>query len=79
MNSFVEVAKGIKKPCWYFSDKYSELCQNNYGKFFANFTGKSNLKLNTQENWYSSHVTPFDSISNFYFFMLKNSEYNNVR
>jgi heme/copper-type cytochrome/quinol oxidase subunit 1 len=79
MNSFVEVAKGIKKPCWYFSDKYSELCQNNYGKFFANFTGKSNLKLSTQENWYSSHVTPFDNISNFYFFMLKNSEYNNVR
>ena len=79
MNSFVEVAKGIKKPCWYFSDKYLELCQNNYTKFFSNFTGKANLKLSNSENWYSSHVTPFDNVSNFYFFMLKNPEYNNIR
>lgn len=79
MNSFVEVAKGIKKPCWYFSDKYLELCQNNYTKFFSNFTGKANLKLNTSENWYSFHITPFDNVSNFYFFMLQNPEYNNIR
>jgi hypothetical protein len=79
MNSFVEVAKGIKKPCWYFSDKYAELCQNNYNKFLSNFTGKSNLKLATQENWYSFHITPFDNISNFYFSTLKNGEHNNLR
>ena len=79
MNSFVEVAKGIKKPCWYFSDKYAELCQNNYTKFFSNFTGKSNLKLANQENWYSFHITPFDNVANFYFTTLKNSEYNNLR
>ena len=79
MNSFVEVAKGIKKPCWYFSDKYAELCQNNYNKFLSNFTGKSNLKLATQEDWYSFHITPFDNISNFYFSTLKNGEHNNLR
>ena len=79
MNSFSEVAKGIRKPCWYFSDKYSELCQNNFNKFFSNFTGKSNLKLSNQENWYNLHITPFDNISNFYFISLKNSEYNNLR
>ena len=79
MNSFVEVAKGVKKPCWYFSDKYAELCQNNYNKFLTNFTGKSNLKLASQENWYSFHITPFDNVSNFYFTTLNNSEHNNLR
>ena len=79
MNSFVEVAKGVKKPCWYFSDKYAELCQNNYNKFLTNFTGKSNLKLANQENWYSFHITPFDNVSNFYFTTLNNSEHNNLR
>jgi heme/copper-type cytochrome/quinol oxidase subunit 1 len=79
INSFVEVAKGIKKPCWYFSDKYTELCQTNYNKFFTNFTGKLNIKLASQENWYASHVTPFDNVANFYFLTLKNTDSNNLR
>jgi hypothetical protein len=50
MNSIVEVAKGIRKPSWYFSEKYTELYKNNFDKFFNNFTGKSNLILSNQEN-----------------------------
>ena len=79
MNSIVEVAKGIRKPSWYFSEKYTELYKNNFDKFFNNFTGKSNLILSNQENWYNFHVTPFDNILNIYFTTLKNSEYNSLR
>jgi hypothetical protein len=50
MNSISEVAKGIRKPSWYFSEKYIELYKNNFDKFFNNFTGKSNLILSNQEN-----------------------------
>ena len=77
--SFAEVAKGVRKPCWYFSDKYAELCLNNFNKFFTNFTGKSNIKLANPEDWYSFHVTPFDNITNLYFTLLKSSSYNNLR
>ena len=79
MNSIVEVAKGIRKPSWYFSEKYTELYKNNFDKFFNNFTGKSNLILSNQENWYNFHVTPFDNILNIYFTTLKNSEYSSLR
>jgi hypothetical protein len=79
LNSFVEVAKGIKKPCWYFSDKYIDLCQQNYTKFFNTFTGKANLKLPSQDMWYVSHVTPLDNINNFYFSTFKYKEYTNIR
>lgn len=45
LNAFSEVAKGTRKACWYFSDKYVDLYQANLTKFFCNFTGKINLKL----------------------------------
>jgi len=79
INSFVEVAKGVRKPSWYFSDKYEELCKNNFNKFFNNFTGKLNLRLASQEDWYHSHITPLDNISNFYFISMQNTEYNSLR
>lgn len=50
MNIFVEVSRGIKKPTWFFSEKYPELFSNNHNKFLSNYTGKLNLKLNNSEN-----------------------------
>ena len=43
--SFIEVARGIRKPSWVFSDQYIDLLNQNYKRFYANFTGKINLKL----------------------------------
>jgi hypothetical protein len=43
--SFLEVARGIRKPSWAFSDQYLELLNQNYNSYFVNFTGKINLKL----------------------------------
>lgn len=45
MLSFIEVARGIRKPSWTFSDQYVELLRNNYRGYFSTFTGKSNLRL----------------------------------
>jgi hypothetical protein len=45
MLSFLEVARGIRKPSWAFSEQYLELLNQNYNNYFVNFTGKINLKL----------------------------------
>ena len=34
INSFIEVARGIRKPSWFFSEQYNELLKKNYDKFF---------------------------------------------
>jgi hypothetical protein len=45
MLSFIEVARGIRKPSWVFSDQYLDLLKQNYNNYFSNFTGKANLHL----------------------------------
>jgi hypothetical protein len=48
--SFIEVARGIRKPAWFLSEKYVEILKNNFNKFNMNFTGKANLKMSNVEN-----------------------------
>jgi hypothetical protein len=48
--SFIEVARGIRKPSWVFSDQYVDSLKANYQTFFANFTGKANLRLSNVED-----------------------------
>jgi hypothetical protein len=48
--SFIEVARGIRKPSWVFSDQYLDLLSQNYNSYFTNFTGKINLKLASVED-----------------------------
>jgi hypothetical protein len=48
--SFIEVARGIRKPSWVFSDQYLDLLNQNYNNYFTNFTGKINLKLASVED-----------------------------
>ena len=84
MTSFIEIARGIRKPCWFFSNHYRELLTNNYKTFTSKFSDSLILKLADSENWYSSHVTPVDNFLNlFYIFskksLLKSSEYDAVR
>lgn len=67
ITSFIEVARGVRKSSWIFSDQYQELLKNNYSNYFSNFTNQINLKLSDSDNWYSSHVTPMDNYFNFYY------------
>lgn len=62
VNIFIEIARGAKKPGWFFSEKYQELFENNFKKFHTSYTGKINLKLANSEKWYLVHPSPFDSI-----------------
>ena len=79
INSFIEMARGIRKPSWYLSDQYTDLLKSNYDNFLSNFTSKLNLKLANNDNWYSAHITPLDNIFNFYYLFSKNSKLSNVR
>ena len=76
--SFIEVARGIRKPSWFLSEKYVELLNNNYTKFCINFTGKANLKMSNVEEWYNSHIIPTDNFSNLYYLLKKDSRDSNL-
>ena len=50
MTSFSEVARGIRKAPWFYSDQFADLLKNNYKNFNMKFTTKSQLKLAEVEN-----------------------------
>jgi len=79
MLSFIEVARGIRKPSWVFSDQYVELLKNSYRGYFSTFTGKYNLRLFGVEGWYSAHVNPLNSTFNHYYLLSTNVAYANTR
>lgn len=84
MTSFIEVARGVRKPYWVFSDQYKDLLTNNYKTFLNKFSDQLSLKLADPENWYSSHVAPVDNFFNFFYIfskksLLKNHEYDSVK
>jgi hypothetical protein len=79
INSFIEVARGIRKPSWFLSEQYVDLLKSNYSQFYTNFTGKTNLKLVGSEDWYNSHVTPLDNFFNTYYIFSKNLNFSNLR
>jgi hypothetical protein len=49
INIFIEIARGNKKPAWFFSEKYQDLFESNYKKFYISYTGKANLKMSSSE------------------------------
>lgn len=84
MTSFIEVARGVRKPYWFFSDQYKDLLVNNYKTFLNKFSNQLSLKLADPENWYSSHVAPVDNFFNFFYIfskksILKNQEYDAIK
>lgn len=84
MTSFIEVARGVRKPYWFFSDQYKDLLVNNYKIFLNKFSNQLALKLADPENWYSSHVAPVDNFFNFFYIfskksILKNQEYDAIK
>jgi heme/copper-type cytochrome/quinol oxidase subunit 1 len=79
MTSFIEVARGIRKSQWAFSDQYSDLLKANYSNYFTKFTNQINLKLADTDNWYSSHVAPVDNFFNFFYVSSNNALLKDLR
>ena len=79
MTSYIEVARGIRKAPWFYSDQFTELLTNNHQNFIKKFTTQSNLKLADVDNWYSSHVAPVDNFFNISYLLKNNSTFINVR
>jgi len=77
MTSFIEVARGVRKPNWIFSDQYRDLLISNYKTFVSKFSDQLVLKLADSENWYSSHVAPVDNFFNFFYIFSKKSLFKN--
>jgi len=50
MTSYIEVARGIRKAPWFYSDQFNELLMSNHQNFIKKFTSQSNLKLADVEN-----------------------------
>jgi hypothetical protein len=48
--SFIEVARGIRKAPWFFSDQYTDHLKTNYSSFLSKFTNQLNLKLADVDN-----------------------------
>lgn len=79
MTSYIEVARGIRKAPWFYSDQFNELLMSNHQNFIKKFTSQSNLKLADVENWYSSHVAPVDNFFNISYLLKNNNNFVNMR
>lgn len=79
MTSFIEVARGIRKSAWMFSDQYADLLSQNYSNYYSKFSNQMNLKLSDVDNWYSSHVSPVDNFFNFSYILFKNDNLKDLR
>jgi hypothetical protein len=77
--SFIEVARGIRKAPWFYSDQFIDLLKSNYSNYVSKFTNKLNLKLSDVDNWYSTHVNPSDSYLNVFYMLNKHEGFVNLR
>lgn len=77
--SFIEVARGIRKAPWFFSDQYSELIKNTYSTYLSKFTTQINLKLADIDSWNSVHINPLNSFISVFYNFNKNDTFVNLR
>jgi hypothetical protein len=77
--SFIEVARGIRKAPWFFSDQYTDHLKTNYSSFLSKFTNQLNLKLADVDNWNSVYVSPLNSFLSIFFNFTKNDTFVNLR
>jgi heme/copper-type cytochrome/quinol oxidase subunit 1 len=61
MTTFMEVARGMRKPTWFYSEQLEAMLSKNYDKFAVKFTPTNKLSPVDAENWYSLHANPTDS------------------
>jgi hypothetical protein len=79
MLSYIEVARGIRKSPWYFSDQYNDLLKNALTTYNNHFVSKLTLQLAEVDNWYSSHVTPMDNFFNIFSILENNNGFMGSR
>lgn len=79
MLSYIEVARGIRKAPWFYSDQYSDLLKNAFATYNNHFVSKLTLQLADVENWYSAHVTPMDNFFNIFSMLEQNNGFISSR
>jgi len=61
INSFIEVARGVRKPSWLFAEDVTSLLNSNFTNFTTRFVPNTKLELSEANDWFNSHVTPMDN------------------
>lgn len=79
MLSYIEVARGIRKAPWFYSDQYNDLLKNAFNTYKSHFVNKLTLQLAEVDNWYSTHVTPMDNFFNLFSMLENNNGFMGVR
>ena len=79
MLSYIEVARGIRKAPWFYSDSYNDLLKKALTNYNNHFVNKLTLQLAEVDNWYSAHVTPVDNYLNFFSLLQNNNGFINSR
>jgi heme/copper-type cytochrome/quinol oxidase subunit 1 len=77
--SYIEVARGIRKAPWFYSDQYNDLLKNAFNNYNSHFVNKLTLQLAEVDNWYSAHVTPMDNFFNIFSILENNNGFMNSR
>jgi heme/copper-type cytochrome/quinol oxidase subunit 1 len=77
--SYIEVARGIRKAPWFYSDQYNDLLKNAFNNYNVHFVNKLTLQLAEVDNWYSAHVTPMDNFFNIFSILESNNGFMNSR
>lgn len=77
--SYIEVARGIRKAPWFYSDQYNDLLKNAFNNYNNHFVNKLTLQLAEVDNWYSAHVTPMDNFFNIFSILENNNGFMNSR
>ena len=79
MLSYIEVARGIRKAPWFYSDQYTDLLKNAFNNYNSHFVNKLTLQLAEVDNWYSAHVTPMDNFFNIFSILENNNGFMSSR
>ena len=61
ITTFIEVARGIKKPLWAFSEDFTAKLKLNFKLFNDHFTFSTNFNMVLDVDWYTNHITNMDN------------------
>lgn len=79
LNSFIEVARGIRKAPWFFSEQYPLGLKDTLSNYNSKFTTHFTLKLADSEHWNSVHVSPTNNFLNIISLFHKNEGFINSK
>ena len=79
ITSFIEVARGIRKAPWFYSEQFTDLFSTSFKNFNMKFVNNSKFQFAKAENWYSVHIQPTDNFFNLFTLVSNNNGYLNSR